>query len=213
MYARRTPLKSSVVITIAAVCWIGVVSVGLSVVYRHEATPAPQVQVAAQWPVESSVPHPGGTPALIMFAHPNCPCTRASVQELSRIAAQSRGRAAITVVFLAMEDQKDALSGTPLWQQVVAIPGVRAVADNDGREAGLFGPLTSGHTLLYDKNGELVFEGGITASRGHEGDNIGRTSVVTYLLNEAPEARQTPVYGCALVADFPAAKEGKSCCN
>lgn len=188
-------------------------SVGLSVVYSHEATPAPQVRVAAEWPVESSIPRPSGTHSIIMFAHPHCPCTRASIQELSRIAAQGRRRAAVFVVFLKVSDEENAVRGSSLWQEAVAIPGVRAIVDSGGREAGLFGPLSSGHTLLYNPQGKLVFEGGITASRGHEGDNLGRASIVANLLNERADSERTAVYGCALVSEVPSAKGEEACCN
>ena len=41
--------------------------------------------------------------------------------------------------------------------------------------------ITSGQTLLYDTKGHLVFSGGITGGRGHEGDNTGRESIEKYL--------------------------------
>lgn len=214
MRARSNLLKKIALITIAALVWVGLVSIGFAVVYRHEATPAPGASVATEWPPESSLPRPIAKPALLMFAHPRCPCTRATVQELSRLVAQSGKRADAMVLFHVTEGQEAEISGSALWQEVVAIPGVKAIADVSGREASFFGPVTSGHTLLYDSYGKLIFEGGITSSRGHEGDNAGRSSIVSALLNETPEAEQTPVFGCALVAEAPPLKQGeKPCCK
>ena len=39
-----------------------------------------------------------------------------------------------------------------------------------------FGAETSGQTLLYDRDGRLLFSGGTTGSRGHDGDNAGFAS-------------------------------------
>jgi len=34
--------------------------------------------------------------------------------------------------------------------------------------------------MLYDKLGQLVFNGGITSSRGHEGDNEGQDAIIVF---------------------------------
>jgi glyoxylase-like metal-dependent hydrolase (beta-lactamase superfamily II) len=33
--------------------------------------------------------------------------------------------------------------------------------------------MTSGHVLVYDRSGKLLFSGGIAGARGQEGDNTG----------------------------------------
>jgi hypothetical protein len=72
------------------------------------------------------------------------------------------------------------------------------VRDVDGLEARSFGAATSGQTLLYDKRGALLFSGGITGARAHQGDNVGRRSLVA-LLNGGPNERPgTSVFGCSL---------------
>ncbi len=40
------------------------------------------------------------------------------------------------------------------------------------------GSSTSGQVLLYDPSGRLAFSGGITAARGHVGDNAGSDAIV-----------------------------------
>ena len=57
----------------------------------------------------------------------------------------------------------------------------------------------AGHVLLYDRHGRIVFSGGITEGRGHSGDNIGKSSVESFLLNGAIPTEKTAVYGCSLV--------------
>jgi hypothetical protein len=81
---------------------------------------------------------------------------------------------------------------------MAAIPGIRIKDDPDSREALKFGAVTSGEVLLYDERGQLLFKGGITASRGHIGDNMGQRILMEILQGTRSAARTTPVFGCAL---------------
>jgi hypothetical protein len=54
--------------------------------------------------------------------------------------------------------------------------------------------------MLYDVNGRLLFSGGITGSRGHAGDNAGRTAILALLHREASGRNDTFVFGCSLFA-------------
>ena len=49
------------------------------------------------------------------------------------------------------------------------MPGVRVFEDPEATTARLFGARVSGQVLLYDAGGKLLFNGGITAFRGHPG--------------------------------------------
>ena len=73
----------------------------------------------------------------------------------------------------------------------------------------VFHAETSGQTALYDATGNLLFSGGITSARGHEGDNDGRAAVVSLLTSDGAEERETPVFGCPLFGrtDCRAGKE------
>jgi glyoxylase-like metal-dependent hydrolase (beta-lactamase superfamily II) len=87
---------------------------------------------------------------------------------------------------------------TDLWRSAAAIPGVTVLVDPDGLEAERFGAKTSGHVLVYDSAGRLLFSGGITGSRGHEGDNDGSDSVLRLLTHGPPPRRHTLVFGCPI---------------
>jgi hypothetical protein len=80
-----------------------------------------------------------------------------------------------------------------------AITGARVLLDQDGREARRFHVVGSGHTLLFLPSGELLFSGGITGSRGHEGDNPGAEAIVDRLNYGHSAVAKTPVFGCALL--------------
>jgi hypothetical protein len=74
----------------------------------------------------------------------------------------------------------------------------RILPDPDGRLAASLGGLTSGHVVLYDANGRLRYQGGITASRGHEGTNAGELAVIDALRGGTADTRSLPVFGCPI---------------
>jgi len=133
-----------------------------------------------------------------MLAHPHCPCTRASVGELASIMAHSQGRLTAYVLFLKPDGFADDWERTDLWQSASRIPGVKVMLDNNGVEGRLFHAETSGQTVLYDSQGRLLFSGGITASRGHSGDNAGLSAIVSLVNAEVPDRTETFVFGCPL---------------
>jgi glyoxylase-like metal-dependent hydrolase (beta-lactamase superfamily II) len=132
-----------------------------------------------------------------MFVHPRCPCSRASLAELREIMAQANGRLNAFVLFLRPQGTADVWEHTATWAAAQDIPGVAVRVDRDGAEAARFGAATSGHTVLYNAEGRLLFAGGITAARGHVGDNSGRQSVLALLDNKSAAPAHL-VYGCRL---------------
>jgi hypothetical protein len=137
-------------------------------------------------------------PTLAMFVHPHCPCSRASVSELDRLLARSGQTLAAQVFFLLPKGMDESWCKGSLWRQAAAIPGVKVTLDLEGREATLFGAATSGHCVLYDPQGRLLFQGGLTPARGHEGDSVGVEAVLTLLKKTAHHVAIAPVFGCAL---------------
>jgi len=97
-----------------------------------------------------------------------------------------------------------------LWESVANMPGVKLSVDNDGIEARRFGSSTSGHVMLYNTQGQLVFSGGITAARGHSGENDGRSAIVALLTQGQAATDETPVFGCQL---FGKAKDQEELCD
>lgn len=137
-------------------------------------------------------------PALLMFLHPCCPCSRASLTELARLQEKLPQSVAITIYVLQLRPVPPGWDETELWNAALRIPGVRVVHDEEGKLARRFGATTSGQVLLYDKGGVLRFRGGITAGRGHLGDNPGSTALLRSLTEQDSPPEQLPVFGCPL---------------
>jgi hypothetical protein len=183
--------------------WLCLVTAGLAILWKYETAPTETAPVPVEWPSASSLKRDAGVPTLVMFAHPQCPCTRASIGELASLVAQSQGQRQIVVAFFKPRGAGDEWARTDLWESAAAIPGVEVTTDEEGAEAKRFGALSSGFTVLYDASGKLRFDGGITESRGHSGDNDGREALVSILNHETPKLTVTPVYGCSILDPNP----------
>ena len=191
---------------VAGALWLSVVSFGLIFVWQHAGRPGIAAVAGATWPGNSRVELSRSGTTLVMFAHPHCPCTRASLAELERIVAQCNGSQSTSkshvtpwIVFYKPSDASKEWAHTASWSIAEAIPGAHVICDEDGTEAKRFDAKTSGQAFLYNAAGERLFEGGITGSRGHEGDNPGHTAIVQLSRDGKSLCRATPVYGCPIV--------------
>jgi len=191
---------STALLTLIGVALTIAIVGGMGILWRYSLTPGAAGTPPAFWPAQSRLTRKSGALTLVMVVHPHCPCTRASIGELEILMAQSRGRIDANVIFLKPPGFSDKWTKSSLWRDAAAIPGVSVVID-DGREARLFGAATSGQTMVYDRNGRLLFSGGITAARGHYGDSAGASAIAALLEEPTPhDGGKTAVYGCALFA-------------
>jgi hypothetical protein len=176
--------------------WPLVVVPGFVVLERYANTAGKPAEPPSTWPATVDLPRTAGRPTLVMLAHPRCPCTRSSLGELARLMAAVGGRADAWVLFVdpAGTDWSD----SDLWAQARAIPGVQVRADPGSVTSAAFGAYTSGQVVVYDAAGALAFTGGITAGRGHEGDNVGRTEITELLVHGVAPTTASSVYGCEL---------------
>lgn len=182
----------------ALTLWFIAATAGLALLARYASRPGPPARTPAVWPAASSLPRKDGAATLLLFLHPRCPCSHATLAELARAAAWTHEP---TQVFVLMHHPAGLPKGwarAGLWARAQEIFPGRVLEDTDGREAALFGAATSGHAFFFDRRGALAFEGGLTISRGHEGDNAGREALVALLKGERPQVRSTPVFGCPL---------------
>jgi hypothetical protein len=215
---RRSRLRSRSLLLLVGIAWVAAVALGSAMMLNYEFSPGAPGTPSPSWPADlaslggqrvSSAGradvmgglHPDRRSAhLVMVAHPRCPCTRASIAELAQILARARGSVAATVLFYRPPQFSPGWERTDLWRSAAAIPGVTVLADPDGREAQRLGAVTSGHVLLYDRAGQLLFTGGITGARGHEGDNVGCESVIRLIAGRGGARHHMLIYGCSIRA-------------
>jgi hypothetical protein len=184
--------------TVLTLVWLGALAYGMQVLFKYETTPGSSGPLTSSWPPGSIVSRQPDKPMLLMVAHPHCPCTRASIAELAKVMAHAPDGVGATVLFVKPSGAAADWDDTDLRRSAAAIPGVTVQTDENGIEAARFGAQTSGHTLVFDRKGNLLFSGGITATRGHEGDNAGENAALAALRQQAPDRSRTAVFGCPL---------------
>jgi hypothetical protein len=194
--------KRACALVIAFILWLFLVSAGMASLWLYSGTPGKAGNPPDGWPASSSLRPALGASTLVMFLHPQCPCSRASIYELALLLAHSAGRLRAQVVFLKPAGKGDSWTQTDLWHEASALPGIVVNSDLGGREAALFRATTSGETVVYDAAGKLRFHGGITGARGHVGDNDGCSALQSYAHAGVIATARTRVFGCPLFSEL-----------
>jgi hypothetical protein len=178
--------------------WALAIGAGFYGLAEYGLRAGPDARETAQWPSHAGLSFDPTRANLVMFAHPQCPCSRASVAELAMIMTRCAGELRAVVCFSDPDEESAPWTQSSLWRAAAAIPGVEVVADVNGRVAARFSSATSGQVFLFDREGDTIFSGGITGARGHEGENRGRNFVIALARGEMCAASTTPVFGCSL---------------
>lgn len=183
--------------TFVLVMWILMLGSGLRVLWAYETTPGTQLSKSTHLHHGqiSLAPH---KLTLVMFAHPHCPCTKASLLELQQLENNLHGLLNIKVFFIQPASKDSDWVHSPLWDFARSIPDAEASVDHLGVLAKELNAQVSGETFLYSPTGELLFTGGITPSRGHVGENVGRTAIDDLTTVGRTKYSRTRVYGCSL---------------
>lgn len=202
----RTETRSrrrSIVHVVLGLAWLGAMALGLLWLSDFELTAGPAVSAPGRWPARAQLTRTTTPYTLVMAAHPRCPCTRASMEELALIMHAAGGRMQAHVLFFAPAQEDESWWKTDLWDKASAIPGVTPHLDRGGQLQRAFGATTSGTIVVYDRDDRLRFQGGVTAARGHAGDNAGRRSLIALMDAGEQTLAETPVFGCPLHAPAP----------
>ncbi len=203
----------------ALVAWIAAAVAGWYGIsaYGFKGDPRATTDLVSQWPAESTIAQMTGRPTLVLFLHPKCPCSRATVAELERLPVLVPANALPNVCIVAAAPRS---SGDRWWSnqfldRVGRLPNARLVRDSGGVETALFGARISGTVLLFDADGNRLYAGGVTMSRGHAGDNVGLQAVTDLLVNHDASVSPIPPLGCDMVRERrePAGATPVSCTN
>ena len=167
------------------------------VVGRHAGTAGRKGTAIFEWPSQTTLPRSPSRFTSVLFLHPECPCSVASLAELELFMAAGSGRIDFLAVVTRPNGWKEDIEQSASWKRARAIPGLKTYTDNQ-REAIRFGAQTSGHLFLFAPSGQRVFEGGITAARGHQGENSGLRAAMNLALGKVEPKHSASVFGCAL---------------
>lgn len=189
-------ISGRVLLAVTGVLWGTLIVAGTRAVLNYENAAGTPGTPPSSWPSASRLVRSSGKFTLVMLAHPNCPCTRASLVELEALMSRFQGRLAAIVLFSRPQIRESEVQASELWNRASTIPGVSVLFD-EAREVELFKGYVSGQTMLFNPSGELAFSGGITKARGYQGSNDGSEAVSRIIDSGAGRAR-APVFGCAL---------------
>ncbi|MEM7478928.1 MAG: hypothetical protein AAF483_28430 [Planctomycetota bacterium] len=180
--------------------WLAIVLSGLAGVTVYSTAIGRTGKVPEHWPETESIETLPGEGRLLVFLHPKCPCSRATVRELQRILVDKDTPRTEAIIYIP----KQASTADQSWFRTDLIVSASKVStvrwDVDGALAKEFGALTSGHTLLFDAQGKRVFSGGVTSGRGHEGESPGKLALME-ILSGSKKSGEYPVFGCPIVAE------------
>lgn len=190
----------------ATLSWIGMIVIGTAISATYDSKPGDQGFTPAfavskhdveQAKLSKTKSH------IIMFVHPKCPCSRASMSELRKLMENFPDLKA-TVFFYKPAEAMSGWEQTELWKMASSIKNITIKIDIDGQKAKSYRIVTSGEVLLYDASERLVFSGGITGTRGHVGENDGEGTLEKILnkeYNTATRKFSAPVFGCRILKD------------
>lgn len=199
----RNSRSRSALLTAALIVWAGCAGFGWWAASEYSfATDADAVStVPTEWPVDSAIERSATRPTLLVFLHPRCPCSRATISELERLIALTPPGEwpAIRIIASAPVGADDQWWSSPLVARACQLPGAHLVRDVDGQESDRFGARVSGTTLLFNRTGRMIYAGGVTMGRGHEGANRGLDAVARLLRDPSSLEPAIPPFGCDLV--------------
>lgn len=178
--------------------WLLLLCFGAFVSLEYEKTPARVVHAANPLALNRN-DLPSSTAKefqLLMFAHPKCACTKASLAELVRFL--SRNNNVSTRVYFIVPHSYECWKKSETVKLASRIPGVEVTIDYDGAIAKGYQAAASGECFLLDRKSNVLFHGGITESRGHEGDNAGLDQISSIVRRNSQLTANNAVYGCAL---------------
>jgi hypothetical protein len=184
-----------VVATVAV--WVCGILTCFALLQRYSHTDGPSFEPSAAANEILASHRAPGRPLLVMAVHPRCPCTDASLAELSDLLARSAG--ACDALLLQFQP----LSGAPNWPvddspRELGGMKVPVVLDRGGSIGAALGAATSGHAVFVDRNGQIRFRGGLTIARDHRGRSPGQDAILATLAGRSSELTSAPVFGCTL---------------
>lgn len=189
----RTPGKSLFLL------WMLLLAAGAGALSRYEFKGSATTGLTDHWPDNPIIRLDSERPTLVMFLHPRCPCSAASLAQLDRVLRLYPGRFRTWVLIVRPASVPKAWEEGTNAEAARRLPDSTLMLDPAGALARQFGSLYSGTVQAYDHEGNRLFAGGITASRGHEGESLGSLSLQDIGAGKAPGATSMPVFGCPLM--------------
>src|SRR5262245_15610327 len=109
---------------VATGLWAATLLCAIILGLRYQYAPAATRTAAAKWPAVTALSLAEDRPTVVMFIHPRCPCTRASLNELEVLLTQFPKKFQAHVVCFQPPSADASWTNTDLWKQAAAYPEV-----------------------------------------------------------------------------------------
>ncbi len=174
--------------------WAVIIALGMLQFYRYETREGAKEVSNKSWPEGTSLSYSKSKFSWVMGIHPKCPCSLATVGNLERLFRYIEEPFHITA--LVRQDPLSDESKSKVVRRLSKLPQVSIFFDERGETAAKFGMLTSGDSRIYNRSGELIFAGGITINRSHEGWSPGASLILEQMSKGSKKSVELPVFGC-----------------
>src|SRR4051812_19835544 len=111
---RLTRGSSRLALAAATASWLAAACIGIAMLTAYSNIPGPASRTSADWPAGTRLELNRTGATLIVFAHPQCPCSRATVGELEKIEVLNHGELQTYVVFIEPQSVGDDWDDTDL---------------------------------------------------------------------------------------------------
>lgn len=183
---------------LCAAVWVGVSLCCVGLVVMQSFAPGQPGEGTSTWPTESALPREAQVSTAVVFLDPRCGCSRATVAEVARLVHQLGSQTQWVAVVHGLSESTLQATSSLVYRSLIQIPNVTVYIDATGLERRRFGASVSGELLLYDIDGQLQFQGGVTPARGHEGESVGALAIKDWVQQGRAECTTSLVYGCQL---------------
>lgn len=145
---------------------------------------------------------------VFLFYHPHCPCTLATARNLERLRSAIKVPVSIHAYAFCPSAAAVQWIESETTRTLQGIEDLTVFPDYGGQKCREYGALTSGQVCVYSPAGQLVFSGGLSSGRGHEGENISTRHFIEQLNDQTKSnCIYQPVFGCHIL---PTSSHGQS---
>jgi hypothetical protein len=183
---------------VLALAWLLLASIGFAGLARYGAKSGESQPAPSDWPADTRVAFAADHSNIVMAIHPRCPCSQASLEELARLLPKCPRDVHLSFLVWRGASLPAGWEKASVAELAARFPAAAVFIDTDGAEAERFGAATSGHLVLFGKEGRMLFSGGVTAARGHEGACPSQDALLARLQGETRLPYSSPVFGCPL---------------
>ncbi|TAE25034.1 MAG: hypothetical protein EAZ92_12815 [Candidatus Kapaibacterium sp.] len=201
------------------ILWAVCVCAGIGFFAWYDVRSTSQSAAPDELPATTQFVLPTEIPSVAMFLHPRCACSHASLAEFAKLAREFGNQATFRIIFFKPASvELSWIEHDNLFAKAHTLAStlnnVHVSIDEGGKESERFHAEISGFIVAYNAAGKLLYNGGITGSRGHEGNNAGeavlrkilhdivRTSAMPrsseFQYSSVIQSAIAPTFGCTL---------------